>query len=358
MKGKIVRDRLMTAIVGSYPKPSYLFARSGRELLDEMGMTLYGLEEEIGTEAFVERLDRAALMAIQDQNEAGIDFVTDGEQRRGHYVLYVLRRLDGIDFERLTEKPIRESRYVRRLPTVVGEIAYRRPILTDDFAFTRQHSAAVPKIGLPGPSTVVDSVADAYYHGDRERMAFDYAQAIRHDVENLVEAGCRAIQFDDPVLLRCPEQAQQWGLAALQACFAGLQDQATFFVHICRGYPDKPLERLGIEYKARAEYYADILGWLSDSTIDVVSIEGAQGNLDLTVLPAIGEKTVMLGVLDVGSDQVESVESLVHRGLEALRHLPREQLILAPDCGMLQLSRQAAKQKLANLALAVGRLNA
>jgi 5-methyltetrahydropteroyltriglutamate--homocysteine methyltransferase len=204
---------------------------------------------------------------------------------------------------------------------------------------------------------VVDSVADAHYDGDRERMAFDYAEAIRHEVENLVEAGCGAIQFDDPVLLRYPEQAQQWGLAALQACFAELEDRASFFVHICRGYPDKPLERIGIEYKARAEYYADILGWLSDSTIDVVSIEGAQSNLDLAVLPAIGEKTVMLGVLDVGSDKVESIGSLVQRGREALRHLPREQLILAPDCGMLQLSRETAKQKLINLARAARELD-
>jgi 5-methyltetrahydropteroyltriglutamate--homocysteine methyltransferase len=246
---------------------------------------------------------------------------------------------------------------VRQLPTVVGKIAYRGPILVDDFEFTRQRAAAIPKIGLPGPSTVVDSIADVYYHGDRQRMAWDYVQAIRREIENLVEAGCRAVQFDDPVLLRYPAQAQQWGLAALQACFAGLEDRATFFVHICRGYPDKPLERLGIEYKARAEYYADVLGWLSESSIDVVSIEGAQGNLDLSVLPAIGEKTVMLGVLDVGSEQEESVEALVQRGREALRHLPREQLILAPDCGMLQLSRQAAKQKLTNMARAARILN-
>lgn len=364
MKGKIVRNRLMTAIVGSYPKPSYLFARSGRELLDEMGMTLYDLEREIGPEAFAERLDRAALMAIQDQNQAGIDFVTDGEERRGHYVLYVLRKLAGIDFERLTPKPIRESRYVRRLPTVTDQIAYVEPILVDDFEFTRQHTTAIPKIGLPGPTTVVDSVADAYYGGDRERMARDYAQAIRHEVENLIQAGCQAIQFDDPVLLRYPEQAKQWGMDALQACFAGLEDRATFFVHICRGYPDKPLERLGIEYKARSDYYADVLGWVSESTLDVVSIEGAQGGpsspagqgLDLAVLPAIGAKTVMLGVLDVGSDWVESVASLVERGQEALRYLPPEQLILAPDCGMLQLSREAAKQKLANLARATWEL--
>jgi 5-methyltetrahydropteroyltriglutamate--homocysteine methyltransferase len=185
----------------------------------------------------------------------------------------------------------------------------------------------------------------------------DYACAIRREVENLIEAGCRAIQFDDPVLLRYPERAKRWGLQALQKCFEGLEDQATFFVHICRGYPDKPLERKGIEYKAKADYYKDILKWLSKSTIDVVSIEGAQSNLDLSVLTAIGEKTVMLGVLDVGSEKVESVESLVERGREALQYLPKHQLILAPDCGMLQLSRAAAKEKLSNLADAVRILN-
>jgi len=278
------------------------------------------------------------------KKEAGIDFVTDGEERRGHYVLYVLRKLAGIDFKRLTEKSIREGRYVRSLPTVVNKIAYQQPILADDFVFTDQYAAGITKIGLPGPATVIDSTADAYYNGDHERMAWDYAQAIRHEVENLIQAGCRAIQFDDPVLLRYPERARQWGLDALQACFEGLESQATFFVHVCRGYPDKPLERQGISYKANADYYEDILSCFSESTIDVVSIEGAQSNLDLAMLPAIGQKTVMLGMLDVGSNEVESVESLVERGREALRYLPKEQLILAPDCGMLQLSRTAAKK--------------
>ena len=355
--GEIRQDRLMTAIMGSYPKPRYIFDRSGRELLDEVGLSFYELEREIGPAEFQERLDRAALMAIEDQNEAGIDFMTDGEERQGHYVLYVLRKLAGIDFESLTEKSIRKGRYVRRLPTVVNKIAYLQPVLVDDFVFTDQHATGIAKIGLPGPSTVVDSVADAYYGGDRERMSWDYAQAIHHEVENLIQAGCRAIQFDDPVLLRYPEQAQEWGLKALQACFDGLESQATFFVHICRGYPDKPLERQGISYKANADYYEDILRLFSESTIDVVSIEGAQSNLDLAVLPAIDRKTVMLGVLDVGSNEVESVKVLVERGREALHFLPREQLILAPDCGMLQLSRTAAKQKLMNLAGAARELN-
>jgi 5-methyltetrahydropteroyltriglutamate--homocysteine methyltransferase len=251
------------------------------------------LEGEVGPSEFQERLDRAALMAIEDQNEAGIDFISDGEERRGHYALYVLRKLAGIDFERLTKKSIREGRYVRRLPTVVNKIAYQQPILADDFVFTDQYAAGITKIGLPGPATVIDSAADAYYDGDHERMAWDYAQAIRHEVENLIQAGCRAIQFDDPVLLRYPQRARQWGLDALQACFEGLESQATFFVHVCRGYPDKPLERQGISYKANADYYEDILSCFSESTIDVVSIEGAQSNLDLAVLPAIGQKTVI-----------------------------------------------------------------
>ena len=355
--GKIRQDRVMTASVRSYPKPEYLFPGSGRKLLDEVGMTFYELEEETGTTEFKKRLDNAALMAIHDHNEAGIDLITDGEERRGHYVLYVLRKLDGVDFEHLRKKSIREGMYFRDLPIVVGKIAYTRPILVGDYEFIRKHAKGIAKIGLPGPSTVVDSVADEHYKGDRGQLAMDYAQAIRHEVKNLIEAGCRVIQFDDPVLLRDPEQAQRWGLKALQACFQDLESQATFIVHICRGYPDKELERKGVSYKANAGYYESVLSWLGESTIDIVSIEGAQSNLDLSVLPAIGKKTVMLGVVDVGSNEVESVESLVEKGREALRYLPREQLILASDCGMVQLSRATARRKLANIATAASMLN-
>lgn len=247
--------------------------------------------------------------------------------------------------------------YLRKLPVVVGRIAFKSPILVDDYEFTREHAEGIAKIGLPGPATVVDSVVDEYYEGNLEEMAMDYARAVRHEVKALVAAGCRVIQFDDPVLLRNPEQAQRWGLKALQACFEGFESRATFIVHICRGYPDRPLDRQGVSYKANADYYGDLLRWLGESTIDVVSIEGAQSKLDLSVLPAIGKKTVMLGVLDVGSNEVESVESLVERGQEALRYLTREQLILAPDCGMLQLCRETARRKLANVATAVKKLN-
>ena len=355
--GKLQQDRLLTAIVGSYPKPADMYAGSGRELLNLDGAPIYALEQEIGTREFTERANQACLEAIADQNLAGIDLMTDGEERRGHYVYYILRRLGGIDFERLTEKTIRNGAYLRRVPTIVGKLSYQQPIVVADYTFTRKYAGGIPKIGLPGPSTVVDGVADDYYHGNQERLAMDSANAIRHEGEKLIEVGCRAIQFDDPVLLRYPDKAKAWGLTALQACFEGFEDQATFIVHICRGYPDKPLEHKGIVYKASTDYYQDILTWLSESTIDVVSIEGAQSNLDLPVLPAIGQKTVMLGVLDVGSNDVESTEQLVERGREAVRYIPARQLILAPDCGMVQLSREAARQKLVNLARAAARLN-
>ena len=197
--GKISQERVMTAIVGSYPKPKYIFRRSGRALLDTVGMTFRELEEEIGTQEFKKRLDRAALMAIREQNSAGIDLITDGEERRGHYVLYVLRMLVGVDFEHLREKSIREGMYLRKLPVVVGRIAFKSPILVDDYEFTREHAEGIAKIGLPGPATVVDSVVDEYYEGNLEEMAMDYARAVRHEVKALVAAGCRVIQFDDPV---------------------------------------------------------------------------------------------------------------------------------------------------------------
>ncbi len=356
--GKIIQDRIMTAIVGSYPKTEDIFYSSGRVLLDSMGRKFHSLEKILGPQAFRKRLDKAALMAIEDQNCAGLDLITDGEERRDHYVLYILRKLQGFDVENLQKESIRGGRYVRELPVVTGKIEYKEAIVIKDYEFTQQHARGIAKINLPGPITVTDCVADNYYQNDREVMAMDYARAIRSEVKHLIEAGCRAIQFDDPVLLRYPDQAQQWGLKALQTCFEGFEDQATFLVHVCRGYPDKDLEKQGVEYKANAGNYKEMLRWFSESTIDVISIEGAQGNLDLSILPAAGKKTIMLGVLDVGSENVESVECLVQRGREALQYLPAKQLILAPDCGMLELSRDSAKQKLANMTAAAAILNA
>jgi 5-methyltetrahydropteroyltriglutamate--homocysteine methyltransferase len=349
--------KVLTAIVGSYPKPRYIYRQNGRSLLDSFGFSFDRLQKELGQAEFARLLDKAALEAIKDQNRAGIDIVTDGEERRGHYVLHIVNKMEGIDA--CNRKPIsmRAGTAQQDAPRVIGKIKHKKAMILDEFLFTKKHARGVAKIGLPGPSTVADCVADEYYQGDRKQLAFDYADAIHHEVAALIAAGCRIIQFDDPVLLRYPAAAQAWGLAALERCFAGLEDQATFAVHICRGYPNKPLERKGISYKANQDYYGDILTWLSESKLDVVSIEGAASKLDVSILSAIGKKTIMLGVIDVGENEVESVQSLVARANEALRYLPKEQLILAPDCGMIELTHASARKKLTNLSLAAHQVN-
>src|SRR6266513_2614998 len=292
-----IQAKVLTAIVGSYPKPRYIYKQNGRSLLDSFGFSFDRLQKELGQAEFARLLDKAALEAIKDQNRAGIDIVTDGEERRGHYVLHIVNKLEGVDA--CNRKPIsmRAGTSQQDAPRVIGKIKHKKPMVLDEFLFTKKHAKGIAKIGLPGPSTVADCVADEYYQGDRRALAFDYADAIRHEVAALIAAGCRIVQFDDPVLLRYPEAAQAWGLEALERCFDGLTDRATFVVHICRGYPNKPLERKGIRYKANEDYYRDILTWLSGSKLDVVSIEGAACNLDVLILDAIGSKSVMLGVL-------------------------------------------------------------
>jgi 5-methyltetrahydropteroyltriglutamate--homocysteine methyltransferase len=351
------QDKVLTAIVGSYPKPRYVYKQNGRSLLDSFGFAFDRRRQELGPAEFSRLLDRAALEAIKDQNRAGIDIVTDGEERRGHYVLHIVNRLEGVDARNRKPISMRAGTARQDAPRVIGKLGYKGPLVLEEFLFTKKHAKGIAKIGLPGPSTVADCVADEYYQGNRKQLAFDYADAIRHEVAALIAAGCQVIQFDDPVLLRYPEAAQLWGLQALERCFAGREDQATFVVHICRGYPNKPLERKGISYKANQNYYRDVLTWLSESKLDVVSIEGAAGNLDISILDAIGKKIVMLGVIDVGENEVESVESLVQRATEALRYLPKEQLILAPDCGMIELTHASARKKLVNLSLAACAIN-
>jgi 5-methyltetrahydropteroyltriglutamate--homocysteine methyltransferase len=349
---------VLTAVVGSYPKPRYVYRQNGRSLLDSFGFAFDDRRQEVGPAEFSRLLDRAALEAIEDQNRAGIDIVTDGEERRGHYVLHIVNRLEGVDPRNRKPISMRAGTTQQDAPRVIGRLGYREPLVLEEFLFTKMHAKGIVKIGLPGPSTVADCVADEYYEGDRKRLAFDYADAIRHEVAALIAAGCQVIQFDDPVLLRYPEAARAWGLEALERCFDGLADRATFVVHICRGYPNKPLERKGIRYKANQDYYRDILSWLSESRLDVVSIEGAASNLDVSILSAIGRKGVMLGMIDVGENEVESVESLVARADQALRFVPKGQLILAPDCGMLELTRASAREKLMSLSRTARVVNA
>lgn len=348
--------KVRSVTVGSLPKPTSIYPKSGRELLDGMG---YDFRAQFSSaHQSHSTLDKAVDEALAYQAEAGLDIVTDGEERRGHYVLDVLAGLNGIDMSKRKPTAIRGGTVTRELPVVSSAVSYSGPTcVTEEFLYAKNHAKGMLKVGLPGPMTVADCVNNEYYNGDKRQLAFAYASAIRSEVSTLVAAGCSIIQFDDPVLLRYPAEAKKWGLLALQECFKGFENQATFVVHICCGYPDKPLETKGVDYKANAGYYRYVLSWLADSTLDIISIEGAQSNIDVSVLDAAGNKAIMLGVLDVGDEHVETVNELVVRGKEALQYIPKDQLILAPDCGMLELSLSATKQKLQNLAAAVDSIN-
>jgi len=354
--------RIKTAIVGSYPKPSYLVgSMSGREFLDSNYSFFEKKKKEVGQEELEKLLDQACEESITDQEEAGMDVITDGEERREHYIHYILKKLNGFDYKNIYEKVVKklidgqyrktEKQYV---PRVISEITYNNKILIDDFKFLRSKTKKEVKIGFPGPTTVIDAVRDEFYKDDK-KLAFAYAKAINKEVKLLAAAGCEIIQSDDPGLLRNLERSKKWGIEALDSCFEGV-DHITKIVHVCRSYPNKKLEKLGIIYKADEGYYPYLLDALQTSKIDQVSIEAKQENLNPKVLDHLGDKAVLLGCLDVGEEKVETVEEIIKQAKEALKYIKPEQLILSTDCGLLQISRKSARAKLANLAKAAKEL--
>jgi len=355
--------KIKSTVVGSYPKPDYIMGDvSGRDLLDSSGNVFSQLKEKMRETQFKRLVNKAINETIQDQEEAGIDIITDGEQRRDMYIHYILRQLKGFDFENMYKKPVKkiigdkqQEAYIMDAPGVVAKIEYSGMILVDDFKYLQRKTKKAIKISIPGPTTMVDAVHNQLYGSDEE-LARDYAKAIREEVIALRDAGCNLIQFDDPGLLRNIERAKEWGVNLLDECFKDI-DGITTIVHVCRSYPNKEFEKKGVIYKSDESYYPYLLDLLQDSKIDQISIEGKQGNLNPSILKHLGQKTVILGCIDVGSERIETIEEIVNQGKAALEFIEPEQLILGPDCGLLELSREVAKEKIANLGKAVEILN-
>ena len=317
-----------------------------------------GVDRRVGPAEFARLLDKAALAAIEDQNHAGIDIMTDGEERRGHYVLHIVNKLDGIDAR--NRKPHFHARRERQSRTRRGSSARSSttgPWFSTSSCSRSEHAKGIAKIGLPGPSTVADCVADEYYGGDRKQLAFDYADAIHHEVEALIEAGCEMIQFDDPVLLRYPAAAQAWGLQALERCFAGPRGPRD----VRRAYLPRLSEQAAGAQRHPLQGEPGLLPRYPDLAVRVQARRrfdrGGGKQAGCLRIERDRQQNRHAGRLDVGENEVESVESLVARANEALRHIPIGQLILAPDCGMLELTRASARQKLVNLSLAARAVN-
>lgn len=344
-------------LVGSYPKPKDIFAGDARDLIDLSGENFYEIKKRLGDEEFEKRIKRGIENVVQDLIETDIDVITDGEVERDHYIHYHLRHWNGVDYKNMAVKKLRKGGKwdERKVPRVFEALSCDSSYLVDDFIFAQQFAKKPLKVNLPGPSTLVNFTADEFYN-DKAKYAQAASKVIRELVGKLYDAGCRFFQFDDPVLMRDPEAMDKWGIPTLEACFAGLGN-ITSIVHVCRGYPNKKLEAEGIKYKADERNYEFLLKSLQKSSINQISIEAEECKLDLSVLKDLGDKSILLGMINVGSEEVEPVEYMVKRGKEALKYILSDQLWLATDCGMLMLPREKAKQKLTNLALARDILN-
>jgi len=334
---------LLTSTIGSYPKPSHApvpvsFDGAWRSTADVVDVVVSEGDEE--------RIDRAVHGVVAEQVAIGIDVPTDGEIRREHYIYYHCRHLGGFDFDGLVPKVMRDGGWTDLVPVTSGPITAGAPFLTRDWRVAQAATDRPVKATVPGPLTIAASSADAWY-GDERRRASDLADAINVEIRRLVAAGCGWIQVDEPVFVRDPALANELGVELLARCFHAVPDHVQRVVHICCGYPSSLDED---DYpKAHAGCYALVAAGLDDAPVDVVSIEDAHRHNDLGLLECFTSTTVMLGVVDIASTELESVEEIRERLRDALEHIEASRLMAAPDCGLVMLGHQLAVAKLQHL---------
>jgi 5-methyltetrahydropteroyltriglutamate--homocysteine methyltransferase len=325
---------LPTTVVGSYPQPDWLIDRD--RLLHLPPVRVSGRDLWRVPEPWLEQAqDDATVLAIRDMERAGIDILTDGEVRRESYSNRFATALSGIDLDNPGLVPGRTgSAATTPVPRITGPIRRLRPVEVRDVAFLRRNTDHKIKITLPGPFTMSRQAVNEFYQ-DEEELVMDYAAAVNAEARELKAAGADIIQLDEPWLQARPEQARRFALPALARALAGIPGPTA--LHLCFGYA----------YVARNKPNAySFLAELRESGIDQISIEAAQPRLDLSVLAELGDKTIILGVIDMGDPAPERPETVAGRIRAALLYLPPERLIAAPDCGMKYLPRAVAFAKL------------
>ncbi len=327
---------LPTTVVGSYPQPDWLV---DRDIL-RAGFVPRVHKHEIwrvmdgGREA---AQDKATLAAIREMEAAGIDIITDGEIRRESYSNHFALSLEGIDSDNPAEV-IGRTGAATSVPRVVGKIVRRRPVEVRDAAFLCANTDRATKITMPGPFTLAQQAKDEWY-GDEEAMAMDYAIAVNEELHAIKATGVDVVQLDEPWLQARPEQASRYGVRALNRALEGIGGVTA--VHLCFGYAH-------IVSNKPSGY--SFLPQLADTVAQQISIEAAQPKLDLGVLRELAGKTIMLGVLDLGSPEIETAETVAQRITHALEFVAPERLVPAPDCGMKYLPLPVARGKLKALA--------
>jgi 5-methyltetrahydropteroyltriglutamate--homocysteine methyltransferase len=327
-----------TSLVGSYPQPDWLIDRArlaGRFPPRVRARELWRPAPEFLAEAQQD----ATVVAIRAQEEAGLDILTDGEIRRESYSNHFATALAGVDIDNPGEA-LDRSGHPNPVPRVVGPIRRPQPVQRADLDFLRAHTDRTVKVTVPGPFTMSQQAHDDHY-GDPRALALAYADAVNQEVRDLFAAGADIVQLDEPYMQARPEPARAYGLEALNRALEGVT--GTTAVHICFGYA-------AIIHERPSGY--SFLPELADCSCDQVSIETAQSNLDPSVLERLRGKTVILGVLDLSTPEVETPETVAGRVRRALPFVDAERVVLAPDCGMKYLPRAAADGKMRSMAAA------
>ena len=329
-----------TAIAGSLPKPSWLAETE----------KLWPEWKSSGAELERAKAD-ATLLWLKVQEDAGIDIVGDGEQSRQHFVHGFLARIENIDFEHKVKMGIRANRSDAMVPQVVGPLRLAGRVHAAEARLARAHTGKRLKFTLPGPMTIVDTVADRHYGAGKEgriRLAFAFAELLNQEARALEADGVDIVQFDEPAFNVYMADAAEWGVAALERAAQGLKCRTA--VHICYGYGIQAnvdwKTALGVEWRQ----YEQVFPALAKSSIDQVSLECIHSHVPPELMRLLEGKDVMVGVIDVASDQVETPEEIAATIGSALRFVPRERLIACTNCGLAPMRRAVAEAKLAALA--------
>jgi len=326
---------ITTTVVGSYPQPNWLIDR------DKLGSKVPRVRApEIWRVApqFLERAqDDATLLAIRDMELAGIDIITDGEMRRESYSNRFATTLEGVDIEN-PGTTINRTGARSVVPRIAGAIRRRGPVEVRDVQFLRANTGKRIKITLPGPFTMAQQAQDDYYK-DEEALAMAYAAAVNEELKDLKRAGTDVVQLDEPWLQARAERAARYGVKAINRALEGVE--GTTVVHLCFGY--------AAAVKDKPSGYS-FLGQLADTRASQISIEAAQPQLDLAVVKELAPKSIMVGVIDLSTSAIETPAQVASRIRAALKYLPADKLVVAPDCGMKYLPRAAAFGKLMALA--------
>ena len=323
---------LPTTLVGSYAQPDWLIDR--KKLAGRFPPRVRARELwRVAPDWLEQAQDDATILAIRDQERAGLDIITDGEMRRESYSNRFATALDGVDIDN-PGTALDRSGHPNPVPRVVGPVKRRYPVQVRDVKFLRANTDRPIKITVPGPFTMSQQAQDDYYK-DEMALAMDYAAAVNVEIEDLFAAGADIVQVDEPYMQARPEKAKRFGVQVLDRALAGIN--GTTAMHICFGYA-------AVIHQRPSGY--SFLPELEASKVEQISIETAQASLDCAVLEKLPSKTILLGALDLSDMRVETPETVAARIRRALPHVPPERIVVAPDCGLKYLPREVAYGKM------------